>query len=207
MPTRHDTPTQLLDAAERLFAARGIDAVSVSEILEVAGQRNKSAVHYHFGNKSGLIAAIAERRSHHLNDRRSQLLAELQTAGNHKDIHALSRTLVLPLAELLDDPANHYLGFLARYHLDRARRELIASVDPQVTSSYRAVGRLLRSASELPKHDFNIRFGLVLDMVFTALAGRHADEQTTGPRIASRGALIENLVACVAGAFTPTRGR
>src|SRR5450631_4378979 len=104
MPTRHDTPTQLLDAAERLFAARGIDAVSVSEILEVTGQRNKSAVHYHFGNKSGLIAAIAERRSHYLNDRRSQLLAELQTAGNQKDIHALSRTLVLPLAELLDDP-------------------------------------------------------------------------------------------------------
>lgn len=40
------TRTHLIDVAERLFAERGIDAVSISEILEAAGQRNKNAVYY-----------------------------------------------------------------------------------------------------------------------------------------------------------------
>ena len=58
---RPDTRTRLLDVAEQLFAEHGIDAVSLSQILETAGQRNKSAIYYHFGSKAGLIAAIAER--------------------------------------------------------------------------------------------------------------------------------------------------
>lgn len=204
--SRPDTRAQLLDVAERLFAERGIDAVSLSEILETAGQRNKSAIYYHFGSKEGLIAAIAERRSHALNERRSQLLEEVRTAHIGSDVHAVARTLVMPLAELLDDAGNHYLGFLARYHLDRSRRQLIESVDPQVTSSYRAAGRLLRSAAGLPNVDFDTRYGLVLDMIFTALAGRQAAERANSRRPSRRG-FIDNLIECVAGAFTrPTAG-
>jgi AcrR family transcriptional regulator len=197
--TRPDARSQLLDVAERLFAERGIDAVSLAQILETAGQRNKSAIYYHFGSKEGLIAAIAERRSHALNERRSQLLEDARAAGG--GIHAFARTLVVPLAELLDDPDNHYLGFLARYHLDRTRRQLVESVDPQVTSSYRAAGRLLRSAAGLPNVDFDTRFGLVLDMIFTALAGRQAAERGNNQRIPSRRVFLDNLTECVAGTF------
>jgi AcrR family transcriptional regulator len=204
--TRPDTRTQLLDVAERLFAERGIDAVSLSEILETAGQRNKSAIYYHFGSKEALIAAIAERRSQALNERRSQLLADASAAGGG-DVHAVAGTLVVPLAELLDDPDNYYLGFLARYHLDRSRRQLVDSVDPQVTSSYRAAGRLLRSAAGLPNVDFDTRYGLVLDMIFTALAGRQEAERLSSQRVPSRRVFINNLIECVAGAFAqPARG-
>jgi AcrR family transcriptional regulator len=202
MRTGLDARTQLLDVAERLFAERGIDAVSLSEILETAGQRNKSAIYYHFGSKEGLIAAIAERRSHLLNERRSQLLEELATAGNGDNVRSLAGALVAPLAELLDDQDNHYLGFLARYHLDRTRRQLVESVDPQVTKSYRAAGRLLRSASGLPGADFDIRFGLVLDMIFTSLAGRQAEERAGDRRIPRRPVFLQNLTECVAGSFT-----
>jgi AcrR family transcriptional regulator len=204
---RPDTRAQLLDVAERLFAERGIDAVSLSEILATAGQRNKSAIYYHFDNKEGLISAIAERRSHALNERRSQLIEEVRTAGDVSNVHAIARTLVMPLAELLDDPGNYYLGFLARYHLDRSRRQLVESVDPQVTSSYRAAGRLLRSVAGLPNVDFDTRYGLILDMIFTALAGRQAAERTNSQRLPGRRVFIDNLVECVAGAFgRPTAG-
>lgn len=47
----------MLKALE-LFARKGIDAVSLNEINKAAGQRNTSALHYHFGNKEGLISAI-----------------------------------------------------------------------------------------------------------------------------------------------------
>jgi len=48
----------LILKAQELFARKGIDAVSLNEINKAAGQRNTSALHYHFGNKQGLIKAI-----------------------------------------------------------------------------------------------------------------------------------------------------
>ena len=43
-----DTRERLLSAGERLFATRGIDAVSVRDITDAAGA-NLAAINYHFG--------------------------------------------------------------------------------------------------------------------------------------------------------------
>jgi len=63
---------------------------------------------------------------------------------------------------------------------------------------------LLQRARAIPRRDFDIRFGLCLDMVFTALAGRQADELLDRrlPRGTSRTAFVEHLVTCVAGALS-----
>ena len=195
------TQLALVLVAERLFAERGIDAVSISEILDAAGQRNKNAIHYHFGGKDGLVTAIAEHRSAALNARRAELLDDIRRRGVELDISALSRTLVVPLAELLDVPDCHYVGFLARYHLDRSRRQLVESVDPQVTATYRTAYQLLRRASGLSTRSFEIRFGIVMDLIFTALAARQAAELSDDPPRASRASLVDELVHCVAGCF------
>jgi AcrR family transcriptional regulator len=55
-----DTRTQLLDAAERLFAERGYRGTSVRAITDLAGA-NLAAVGYHFGSKAELLAAVARR--------------------------------------------------------------------------------------------------------------------------------------------------
>lgn len=196
------TQLALVLVAERLFAERGIDAVSISEILDAAGQRNKNAIHYHFGGKDGLITAIAEHRSAALNARRAELLDDIRRRGVELDISALSRTLVVPLAELLDVPDCHYVGFLARYHLDRSRRQLVESVDPQVTATYRTAYQLLRRASGLSTRSFEIRFGIVMDLIFTALAARQAAELSDDPPRTPRAALVDELVHCVAGCFS-----
>lgn len=52
------TRRRIVLAALRLFAQRGFDAVPVRDILEAAGQRNQSAVHYHFGSKQNLLDAV-----------------------------------------------------------------------------------------------------------------------------------------------------
>jgi AcrR family transcriptional regulator len=199
------TRTRLIEVAERLFAERGINAVSISEILDVAEQRNKNAVHYHFGGKEQLIKAIAEHRSAPLNRRRQQLLDQIHPQAGDDVVRDVCRALVLPLAELLEQD-NYFLGFLAHYHLDRSRRQLVASVDPSVTSSYRNAGRTLRRLCELSAADFDVRYALVLDMVFTSLAGRQAYERSHDagdPR--SRARLVDNLVDCAVGAFTAPR--
>lgn len=54
----------LLDSAEELFAAHGIDAVSNRRIAEHAGNSNHSAVNYHFAaatNSSAPVAPILRR--------------------------------------------------------------------------------------------------------------------------------------------------
>ncbi|MEU8615468.1 TetR/AcrR family transcriptional regulator [Actinoplanes sp. NPDC048791] len=55
-----DTRTQLLDAAEHLFAERGYRGTSVRAITDRAGA-NLAAVAYHFGSKAELLAAVARR--------------------------------------------------------------------------------------------------------------------------------------------------
>jgi AcrR family transcriptional regulator len=55
-----DTRTQLLDAAEHLFAERGFHGASIRAITELAGA-NLAAVGYHFGSKAGLLTAVVRR--------------------------------------------------------------------------------------------------------------------------------------------------
>jgi len=55
-----DTRTQILDAAERLFAERGFRGTSIRAITDLAGA-NLAAVGYHFGSKAQLLTAVIRR--------------------------------------------------------------------------------------------------------------------------------------------------
>jgi len=65
MNTRRYDPeaarADILDAAERLFAAKGFDGVSTAKIAKEAGV-SQSQIHYHFETKEKLWKAIFERR-------------------------------------------------------------------------------------------------------------------------------------------------
>src|SRR5436190_20788129 len=56
------TRDKLLRAALHLFARQGLD-VPLRDINELAGQRNASALHYHFGGRPELLKAIIDRYS------------------------------------------------------------------------------------------------------------------------------------------------
>lgn len=88
-----DTKTRLLDEAERLFAARGIWAVTNREITEAAEQRNVSALNYHFGSRNELLGAVLVRRGAELDKRRGDLVHDLEP-------DASTRLLVTMLAEV-----------------------------------------------------------------------------------------------------------
>jgi AcrR family transcriptional regulator len=60
--SRGSTVDRLIEVAERLFAERGLDGVSLRQIATEAGTSNNSAVRYHFGSKDALIATIIEYR-------------------------------------------------------------------------------------------------------------------------------------------------
>jgi AcrR family transcriptional regulator len=89
-PARH----QILDAALRLFARNGISGTSLREIRLEAKQGNAGALHYHFGDKEGLLRALLERELPLLVERRKALLAEVS------DVRSVAAVFVLPFAQL-----------------------------------------------------------------------------------------------------------
>jgi AcrR family transcriptional regulator len=100
---RSDNRAELIRAGERLFAARGIDGVSLREVNREAGQRNASALQYHFGDRNGLVRAIIEKHRAETDPRRHALLDQWE-AEAARDLRALAAALVLPLAAKLQDP-------------------------------------------------------------------------------------------------------
>jgi len=79
------TRSALIRAAEQLFAREGVHTAQTRDIVRLAGQANDSAVHYHFGSRYGLLAALC-----------AQHIAEMEPA-RQADLEALRQ------AELIDD--------------------------------------------------------------------------------------------------------
>lgn len=93
------TRTRLIDAASRLFAERGVNNVSLAEIVRAAEQKNASALHYHFGGREGLIEAVLERYIPIIRTRRLELLEVARTSPDD-DLASAVAALVRPVTEL-----------------------------------------------------------------------------------------------------------
>lgn len=65
----------ILSAAERLFGARGPDAVGLKDVAREAGVSHALVSHY-FGTYNGLVDAVLERRAEQIRNRVIALLAE-----------------------------------------------------------------------------------------------------------------------------------
>jgi AcrR family transcriptional regulator len=87
--------------AERLWGERGVEGVSLREIRLAAGQRNSSALHFHFGDRSGLLLAVARRHLPRINARHEQLYAALLAEGRGDEVEGLIEVLVRPTADYL----------------------------------------------------------------------------------------------------------
>ena len=103
------TQARLLEAAERLFAERGIDAVSLREITRESGARNAIAVQYHYTDRAGVLAAIVAKHEPGIEAARHALLDEYEAggpagAGAAARLRPLAAALVRPLAAKLADP-------------------------------------------------------------------------------------------------------
>lgn len=195
-----ETRTRLLDAAERLFAERGLDATSVRDITEVAGA-NTAAVHYHFGSKAELIKAILERRAGVMGRRRAELLDRLE-GERHIDLRSVAEAMVLPTAEMAasEPGGQHYVAFLAALgtHADLMAFFIKAYVD---TDRYLEV--LARVTPHLPPEVRVLRFAVAKDLVNRVL-GQPAGQVRQWIESTSPGAdeeMAGSLVDIVVGIF------
>jgi AcrR family transcriptional regulator len=138
------TRLRILLAAEQLFAERGLDGVSLREIGAAAGQRNNSAVQYHFGDRDALVRALFELRLEALNVRRAELVEVLVAEQRERELVALVDAYARPLFEVADG-SSWYARFVAR-HVELPSEELDPPLDARYTSALRTVTDLLRRA-------------------------------------------------------------
>jgi AcrR family transcriptional regulator len=105
---------QILDAALRLFARNGISGTSLREIRLAAKQGNAGALHYHFGDKEGLLRALLERELPLLVERRKALLVDVH------DARSAAAVFVLPFAQLATgtEHEREVVQLLAQLHDD-----------------------------------------------------------------------------------------
>lgn len=110
------TAQKMLRVAERLIAEKGIEGVSSRELAREAGQKNHSAVNYHFGSFEGLLNAIITERAKAINARREAMLETLLSAHDKPPLDALLNAMIRPLAEelLRGEGKSRYLNLLAQ---------------------------------------------------------------------------------------------
>jgi AcrR family transcriptional regulator len=106
------TKERLLREAGRLFARRGLWQPTVREITTAAGQRNVSALNYHFGSREGLLAAILEHYGGPTDEARR---IRLDAVGRDASSRDLVAALVIPYAAHLDTSGGRdYLRIVAQ---------------------------------------------------------------------------------------------
>jgi AcrR family transcriptional regulator len=101
----------ILTAAERLFAERGVVAVSNRQIGEAAGQGNTAVVGYHFGAKEDLVRAVVRRHTSRIEGLRAEALA---ATGGSTEVRDWVGCLVRPMTGYLD--ALGAPTWFARFH-------------------------------------------------------------------------------------------
>jgi AcrR family transcriptional regulator len=202
-PSRDDLTTdeRLLDAAEGLFADRGIDAVSVRSITQAAGA-NLAAIHYHFGSKLDLVRALVERRVAEVDGSRAVLLDALEAADT-VDARGVAEAWLRPLAEMALSPTGtraRYVAFLAV--LQAGGPELRSIGSAAFAPQYARFAVLLeRALPGVPAPVRAMRFAMAADATIRALADL---DRTTAPwRHAALPIqphdLVDHLIDAIAG--------
>ncbi|MGH3398762.1 MAG: hypothetical protein ACRDPO_29155 [Streptosporangiaceae bacterium] len=108
-------------AAEALMATRGLD-VPNRVIAAAAGQRNQSAIIYHFGSRPGLIDAIRERHETPIAQHRRYLIARLPGLAARTTRHLVEAHIQPVTAEMLRCPPSHWARSSEMVLLDQPLR-------------------------------------------------------------------------------------
>jgi len=137
------TRERLMTVAEELMATRGVDAVDLNDIRLAAGQRNRSAINYHFGNREGLVQAIRQRHGEPIDEKRNRILDALE-ANAEITIRALVEAYLTPLTNTMRTrPGRNYVIILRDTTFRIGASSVLSSGMPYLSSMRRLSGHLI----------------------------------------------------------------
>lgn len=197
------TRERLIDAGQHLFARSGVYTTPLKRVVDAAGQRNPSALHYHFGGRAGLLLAIIDRHNAGIEERRRRQMDALTDAS----LRDLVSAFVLPQSVLLaSDEGREFLAIIGQLS------DLFDRWDEDVSRTPREALRVLRAIehtlpTSLPPDVRHERISRFIELVSEALAAR-ARQLSAGrtPKL-DDGAFAQNLIDMGVGALSAAPGR
>ena len=123
------TQTQILNAAERLFAEQCLHATSLRSIVKAAGV-NLAAVHYHFGSKEDLIFAALKRAIEPIVAAQIQQLIAVEEGEIPHSVETVSHAFFASVLEVISLKQNGQgliqVRFIGRCCTEPATEEFVA---------------------------------------------------------------------------------
>ncbi|MCD4526498.1 TetR family transcriptional regulator [Nocardioides sp. cx-173] len=200
------TRQRLVEAATQGFADHGIQSASLVEITRQAGQRNRGAVHYHFGGRDGLLVAVLEQHNAFLHERELELLAAARN-GSDDDVAPVVEAFVRPCVELAEQSASGasflmIIAELSEHDPSTYSPEVEAALAG--SGAYEVYATLLERLPQLDEELRDERLNLMTAFVLGAVARRvralAGDERHRGQLPTSR--FVDNLVVMASAMLT-----
>lgn len=202
--TVETTREKILDVAERLFAAHGIENVTLREVTSAA-RVNLAAIHYHLGSREELLRAILVRRMTPLLEECRRRLARVSEDGTPSErVAHIVRAFVGPSLEYDcsgDDYLVHRLISRLAVYEEHNPGDLFQFI--LADTHDRFLDALARALPQLDRERLGYRFEFMLGLVTHANGLRNKldryDREIHG--IATSARLQDELMAAVVAQF------
>ena len=200
-----ETKNQIKAAAQMLFARHGIDAVTVQQIVDAAGQRNNAALYYHFRTKEELIRQMVIDGAAVLDARRREMLDDLAKRGGPANIREVMLVLIMPVIELGEDERwRGYIRFTS--HLQASDpKALREALNNKWNAGYVACFNHLRRMLPLPAPIIEQRLPILTIATNAILSAHEAAleaRNTRSSRLCGQPFTIENILDMLEAAIT-----
>ncbi len=124
-----ETRVRIIETAERLFALHGIEGVSTRQIVLESGQKNNSAVAYHFGSSKALVRAIFKHRSSVIDADRARMIAAMNGGVGLLTLEDLVIAIVAPVVRFMATQSpSYYMRFTREAMQSMGRPALGATI-------------------------------------------------------------------------------
>ena len=178
-----ETKKQILDAAEALFAAHGVEGVSLRSLTKEAGV-NLASVHYHFGSKEAVARAAFTRRVRPINRERLEMLdaVERQAGEGPIEVEDVLTALFAPVIQLSRDPqfGRRFMHLCARFYSEPA--DYLEALFEQEFSNviHRFELALARAVPGLSSKELRCRMHFAIGVMVHTMLGRGPTRNGTG---------------------------
>ncbi|MFE3197887.1 TetR/AcrR family transcriptional regulator [Embleya sp. NPDC059237] len=198
------TRNLLIDAAEQVFAEQGIGEANLRDVHRLAGQSNKSALHYHFGSRDRLLDAVMERHRACVDPLRVAIVERLRAAQDRPAVAAVLGALVAPLAAQLATPSGrNRIRIVDQMRHDRGLSAATLIPEDSPEELHWLFAELNDRLAHLPPKVREFRVLCWSAMTTTALADwARGSSDTTAPLGFTTDELVANLVAIGTAALT-----
>lgn len=197
------TRERFIGAAQQLYAERSIDSVSLNEITVAAGQKNRNALQYHFGNRDGLLQAIIDKHADRVFVLRRKYQEELAHSGC-SSAEAAARALVMPLVDYIEENPEgiHYvkiLSQLAALNSDIINPSTSSGLTFQNDGGFKAM--VGKAVAHLDSTEAQRRLFLAISITFHSIADicRASETPGTSRTLQNRAAMFEQVALTIEG--------